>query len=143
MTQATCGRKVYFILEFIIHHPRKSGKELKAGTWRQELMQRSWSQLLTGLLSYPIRNHLHRLDTASGSWARPQQLLRKCPHRLAPGQFCGDIFSIEVALSHMTLACVFSCTSTVLFTMFVDTHTYTLSRYWGFLSSACLQCKIH
>ena len=43
-------QRVYFILQFVIHHPGKSGKEFKAGTWRQELMEKSGKVLLTDVL---------------------------------------------------------------------------------------------
>jgi hypothetical protein len=31
---------VYSILQLVVHHPEKLGQELKAGTERQELMQK-------------------------------------------------------------------------------------------------------
>lgn len=44
-----CCEHVYFGVQFAVHHWRKSGQELKAGTWRQELKQR------------PYRNAAYRL----------------------------------------------------------------------------------
>lgn len=42
--KATCGGKGWFIFNFrvILYHHGKSGQEIKARTWRQEVMQKSW-----------------------------------------------------------------------------------------------------
>jgi hypothetical protein len=38
-----------------VHHQRKSGQELhRAGTWRQELMQRPWKGAVYWLVSYGL-----------------------------------------------------------------------------------------
>ena len=34
--------RVYFILQLVVHHDRKLGRELKAGTWKQELKKKPW-----------------------------------------------------------------------------------------------------
>ena len=45
------GRKgVYFISELAVHQPGKSGQELKAVTWSQEMEQRHGGELLWGSL---------------------------------------------------------------------------------------------
>lgn len=49
--QKQSGEKgVYFILQLIVHHDRKSGQSLQAETWKQELKQRPRRALPTGLL---------------------------------------------------------------------------------------------
>ena len=52
--KASWGGKGSFSSHFIsltVHHQRKTGQESnRAETWRQELMQRPWRVLLTGLL---------------------------------------------------------------------------------------------
>jgi hypothetical protein len=45
--QSKFGRKWFNWLTF--QHSCLSAKEVRAGTWRQGLMQRSWKVLLTGL----------------------------------------------------------------------------------------------
>jgi hypothetical protein len=89
-------------------------KEVRAGTWRQKLMQRPWrdaaywlvSHGLLSLLSYRAQNNQPR---AQGwhhlPWARPSLIdhqLRNC----FTAESHGGIFSIEALSPQMTLACV-------------------------------------
>jgi hypothetical protein len=37
--------RVYFILQFQVHHQGKAGQGLMVGIWRQELTQRSWKAI--------------------------------------------------------------------------------------------------
>ena len=59
----------------------------RAGTWRQELMQRSWGVLLTGLfslLSYRTQDHQPRGGPTHNGLGPPHQLLiKKTLHRIA------------------------------------------------------------
>jgi hypothetical protein len=65
--EASWGEKDFFSLYFyiVVHHQRKSGQELRAGTWRQELMQRPWRDVtywiaspgLLSFLSYRTQNY--------------------------------------------------------------------------------------
>lgn len=43
--KAAQGGEGYFLLQLLVHHPGKSGQEIKAGTWRQDLKQEPWTWL--------------------------------------------------------------------------------------------------
>lgn len=59
---------MYFILQLAVHHPEKSGKALKGGTWKQEPKQKPWRiascwPVPHGFL-WGFLDHLSRGDTA-------------------------------------------------------------------------------
>ena len=59
--QSSLGREG--LIQLTLPHHCSSLKEDRAGTWRQELMQRPWRALLTGLLgllSYRSQDHQPR-----------------------------------------------------------------------------------
>jgi hypothetical protein len=86
MTKATWEGKGSFGLYFLItaHHQRKSGRNLnRAGSWRQELMQRPYKMLLTYclvppglliLLSYSTQSHSPGDDTTHNGLSHPQSI---------------------------------------------------------------------
>jgi hypothetical protein len=77
----------------------------RAGTWRQELMQRPWSMLPTGLfphgllslLSYRTQDHQPR-DSPIPQWSGHYRLAYRLSYE--------GVFTIEAASSLMTVACV-------------------------------------
>jgi hypothetical protein len=101
-----------------LKHPHRSPslKEVRTGSWRQELTQRPWrgvaywlaSHGLRSLLFYTTQNHqLRDGPTHKGLGPPHQSLIKKMPYRLATAQSYGGIFSIEVSSSQMTIvACI-------------------------------------
>jgi hypothetical protein len=96
--------RVYFHLTLL----GKSGQELKAGTWRQELLQRpqrgaaNWIPLhgLLSLLSYSTRTTCPEVTPLTMHWVLPHQLaINQIPIR----HFGGMIFSIDFPFSKTIL----------------------------------------
>jgi hypothetical protein len=86
MTKKQLGEeKLYFILDLIIHNLGKSGQELKAVTWRQEVMLRSWRSATYGsapyslliLLSYNTQDHLPRNAATNNELGPPTSITKK------------------------------------------------------------------
>jgi len=83
----------------------------KAGTWRQELRQRPWRVLLTGLLSMACwiwcliesKTTSPGMEPSTISWALPHRSLIK---KMSLSSSHGNIFLIEVPSCQMILACV-------------------------------------
>lgn len=67
MTQSNMGRNGFIQLTDY-SHTGKSEQQLKAGIQRQELKQRPWRMLLTGL--FPVRMHSLLSHTAQGHLPR-------------------------------------------------------------------------
>jgi hypothetical protein len=83
---------VCFILQIAVHHPRKLLQELRAGTWTQDLMQKTWKSAahwlapygLLDLFSYGTQNPQFRGSSAHSVLAIPQQSsIKKMHQRLA------------------------------------------------------------
>ena len=93
MTKAGEERACLALYSHVTVYPRrKSGRELKARTWRQELMQRSrrgaaYGLALHGLLSllsYRTQDHQPRAGTThNGLDPLPYIISKKMPYRFA------------------------------------------------------------
>lgn len=89
-----------------MYQPGKSGQELKAWTLRQERKERPWRNAAYWLLPracsvcflIATRTASHGMAPRTVSWALPRQS-RKC----RTGLPTGDVFSVEVTASQMTL----------------------------------------
>jgi hypothetical protein len=76
------GWKGFFILQLVVHHDRKSGRELKAGTWKQELKKKAlevcrllaFSNRLLNLFSYAVQKHVLRGTQFMVGWVILSQL---------------------------------------------------------------------
>lgn len=92
------------LLHFIAHNPLP--KEVRVGSWRQELMQEPWKNTahwlpFSGLLrplSYSTQDHFPRVALFSVEWAHPYESSNKKIHKLSTGQsvrsFCQQGFSL-------------------------------------------------
>jgi hypothetical protein len=90
ITKSNLGRKCLFELHVLttVHYEKKTGQELKAGTWRQELKQKPWRKIvywlslhsLLGLLSLtqPGTNCLRMAPPIVG-WTSTSTLIKKMP----------------------------------------------------------------
>lgn len=61
-------------MQLIVHHEGKSGQNLKAGTWMQELKQKLWKVLLNclpSLFSCVLQGHLFRDGTIPSGLSPP------------------------------------------------------------------------
>lgn len=58
--RASWGRKgsFYFYFHIVVYPWRKPGQKLKAGTWRQELMQRQWKDDTYWIVPHRIHSHV-------------------------------------------------------------------------------------
>lgn len=96
----------------IVYHRKKSGQELKAGSWRLELMQKlrrmdafSWfAQPARSRLPGPAAQVWHHLQWEAPSHVTRQS--RECSTGWATGQSYRDIFSVTLPSSQVTLTCV-------------------------------------
>lgn len=91
-----------------------SRQELKAGTWRKELKQRPqrsavfWLSLLS-LLSYTSQDHLPRNGTTHNGRGPPTAITNQdneSSKGFHTGQSYGDIFSVGILSSYITLKCI-------------------------------------
>lgn len=81
---------VYLIIQLVVPHPGKAGKNLWQVTWRQELMQWSWKRAAYRLASYSLLSLLSiaprasclRMALPTVSWALREQSVSKIHHRL-------------------------------------------------------------
>ena len=98
--------------KMIVYHQKKSGQELKAGSWRQELKQKlrrkdafSWfAQPALSRLPGPAAQVWHHLQ-----WEAPSHITRQsreCSTGWATCQSYRDIFSVTLPSSQVTLMCV-------------------------------------
>lgn len=102
-------------LPVTVHLLRKPRQELKAQIWSQELKRRLqrdaayWlaSRHFLSLPSYTTQDHLGR-STTIHSWLVPLTSINQesTPQACLQASLMGSIFSIEILLSQMTLACV-------------------------------------
>lgn len=95
---------VYFILQFIVHHPAKSGKEPEAAIWKQELKQRPLRHAAYSMfpvtfsdISYSNQDHQPKDSTVSCGPFHINRQSRKYPS--------GDTFSSEGSSSKITILC--------------------------------------
>ena len=113
MGKSNLGRQGFISLT--VSYDSSSSKAVRAGTWKQELMQRPWREAaywlafhgLLSLLSNRTQGHQLRGSTTRKAQALPQQtLIKKMTYRFAYSLILGGIFLVEVPSSQMTLACV-------------------------------------
>ena len=118
MDQKQLGEEgVYFILNFIVHHLRKTGEELKARTQRQELKQRQqrnttyWPSIT--LVHVVFLFNIHHLP---GRGINQES----APTVVPTGQCDAGGSSVELSSSQLILVCV-KMTKT-------NQHTWTQSH---------------
>jgi hypothetical protein len=96
--------RVYFILQLVVHHDRKLGRELKAGNWNQELKKKPWKYAAYGLApmdcstSFLMLFKSRSLEEHHPWWAGSSSLnyQSRKPCRFAYSKSDGGIFSIVV-----------------------------------------------
>ena len=63
--------RIPFMLHMVVHHPEKSGKEFKSGTWRQELMHKPRKNAIYLLASHDLLSLLSSKTTAQRELGSP------------------------------------------------------------------------
>ena len=100
-------------LQVTAHHFGIPEQQLKAGIWRQELMQRPWRNAaywfvpygFLNLLSYTPQGHLPNAGIAPSELGPPTSVINQdSPGRLAYKKSDGSDHSLKVPSSQMTLA---------------------------------------
>ena len=134
--KATWGRKE-FVSANSLHSILEGGQGRNRSRSRGGMLLSS----LLNLLSQTTKDCLPRGGTACPQWAGPfhsNHQSRKCTTGLPTGQSGGDIFSIEVPSSQMTLACVslvlrpFYLRKHALYHQVTSTSTFTFCFQIGF-----------
>lgn len=97
---------LYSQVHITVQHQKQWGEELRAGTWRQELLQRPWRRVYHPWLVQPPFSFIEsRTTSPKMGLALSHKLLRKFSMGL-PRVHYGGIFSVGVTSLQMTLGCV-------------------------------------
>lgn len=88
------------LFQLILPHHSSSLREIRAGTWRQELMQKLWKSVAFWLLPHGF------LCLLSYSPPKYLPIISHQSKKCTTGPSNEGIFSVEVLSSRMTLDCV-------------------------------------
>ena len=139
MTKATCRGRSLLDLFFFITERNQDMNSNKAGTWRQELIQRQWwnvAYCMLSLLSYRIQDHQPRvgtIPTGLGPLTSQENVLQACllPDLMEALSNCGSLLSddfgscqADIKLANTVYMCVLSLPIHLL----VDSESNSQSR---------------